>query len=771
MSGIDVVAAGTRLVRHLREPMHRSAYALILGSAVTSGLGYLFWIVAARRFDAAVVGTATTMIASMGFLANFATLGLRGGLVRFLPTAGAGAVGLVRRSYLLCGSAAALGAVVFLVGQPLWAADLALLRGSATASGVFVAATVCWVLMVLQEHVLTGLHRATWAPVSSTAYSSLKIVLLLLAVSASAWSIFTAYVLPAVVVLVVINVLVLRSVARSSRSEHVPGAPPLTGLARFAAGDHTAAMLWLATTELLPLLVLARAGASASAYYYLAFTAGYTLFLVTSNVGSALVAEAARHTERLHELAARAMRNALLIVVPAVALGMLAAPFVLHLLGADYAREATDLLRLVLLSAIPQVLVGIGVSVARVQRRIGRIIATYATIAVLVFTGAELALRTVGLTGVGLAWLLTQTVVAVGLLLTQLSFLWTGAVGAFVVRLASTVRRAVRRRTRSREAMQAVAAVTGGADRPPSDVTFLTSDNETLVAGAVLDGQDVVIKVARSPRSSEGVERHAEVLRELGSMPQARAVSHLLPRLLRLGRRAGASYAIESRLPGRSVPEPRRGAPPAVAADVARAVHHLHTGTAVPASGQSLVEALVREPLRAIAGLPGTADTASLADVEHALERSLDGVSTTVSWTHGDCWLGNALVVRDEGADHLSGLIDWEDARRDGLPDVDLAHLWLTAQGTEIGGPLLAAIAGPRDAFDGWLAEAGVTRLNRHLAPEVVLVLAWLAHVHAGVRRCPPAGPSRMWRRRTVHDVLPRVGPLLHQALRGSEAR
>jgi hypothetical protein len=164
-------------------------------------------------------------------------------------------------------------------------------------------------------------------------------------------------------------------------------------------------------------------------------------------------------------------------------------------------------------------------------------------------------------------------------------------------------------------------------------------------------------------------------------------------------------------------------------------------------------------------------DRAALAHLEGVLSAALRGVSVTVSWTHGDCWLGNVLVDQAGGADRLTGLIDWEDARRDGLPDIDLAHLWLTAQGGEIGGRLVAALGpAPAAAFDGWLAEAGTARLNPHLAPEIVLVLAWLTHVHAGVRRCPPHGPSRMWRRRTVHNVLPRIGPLLEQSLRRSGA-
>ena len=54
------------------------------------------------------------------------------------------------------------------------------------------------------------------------------------------------------------------------------------------------------------------------------------------------------------------------------------------------------------------------------------------------------------------------------------------------------------------------------------------------IRSAVLDGRDVVVKVARSPRSSEGVQLHAEALRELAALPATDAARHLLPQLLQL---------------------------------------------------------------------------------------------------------------------------------------------------------------------------------------------------------------------------------------------
>src|SRR5437016_588970 len=44
------------LVAHLRLPLFRNGYALLFGSAATSGLGLLYWVFAARFYPAELVG-------------------------------------------------------------------------------------------------------------------------------------------------------------------------------------------------------------------------------------------------------------------------------------------------------------------------------------------------------------------------------------------------------------------------------------------------------------------------------------------------------------------------------------------------------------------------------------------------------------------------------------------------------------------------------------------------------------------------------------------
>ena len=169
---------GAAVADHLRDPMRRSAYALILATGLTSALGLVFWALAARWLPTATVGLGAAIVSVMALLANLSTLGLRNGLIRFLPTGGAASRRLIISCYALCSFAALVAAGVFLLGQPLWAARLEFLRASPLSVVAFMIGTACWVIFVLQDHVLVGLRQTIWVPLENGLCAVAKIILL-----------------------------------------------------------------------------------------------------------------------------------------------------------------------------------------------------------------------------------------------------------------------------------------------------------------------------------------------------------------------------------------------------------------------------------------------------------------------------------------------------------------------------------------------------------------------------------------------------------------
>lgn len=739
------------------DPLRRSADALIIGTGLTSLLGLAFWALAARWLPTEAVGVGAALMSTVTLLANIATLGMRNGLLRFLPAAGSGTLRLIITCYAVCAGAAMLAAGIFLAGQPVWAEKLGFLREGPLAVLAFVLGTAVWVIFVLQDQVLIGLRRTGWVPIENGISSVLKIAALPMLASAAAWAVFAATVLPAVLAVLFVAALVLRFARQAAALDPRPAAEarvPLARLVRFAAPDHAASLLWFATTDVLTLIVLHVAGAEASAYWFIANTVGYSLYLVTSNVGSALIAESVHDPGHANAHARRALAHSAQLVVPAAIAGILLAPLVLHLMGPHYAENATGALQLILASAIPQLFVGIGISMARVRGHMGTVLGVYAFTAAATWAGSWFALERWGLTGIGAVILINQSLIAIFLLCSGRSGLWEDARGwrSFPAAVAG-LPRAWRQRRNAARSRRLVAPALAACGLPETSQTrLLTSDSDTLVLAASGAEGDVVVKIAISAAASRGIDLHAAAVQGLAAKLDG-DLAALLPRVLHSATVDGNRVLAESRMPG--VPATEVPGAAAVAGAVLATMGRIHAATGrLRDIDEELLADWIDGPVAAIRqvyGLPGAAGKLDRLSAE--LHRAWLGRQVLTGYVHGDLWPGNVLVGGEPGEPCVGGIVDWENARATGLPDTDMVHWWLTTQPGELGDAVLEALQRPEGVRSG-LARLGVELPNGSLEIEHVVLQTWLWHIAAGLARASTNRVGLLWLARNVGPVV-----------------
>ena len=391
----------------------------------------------------------------MTLIANVSHLNLTTALNRFVPSSGDGAGRLIAGSYLVAGGLTAVAAAVFVFGVRAWAPSLTAIADSPQFAVAFVVSTVAWVVFQLQDSALTGLRRGTTVLVSNLTYAIVKVGLLVALVSyAPSHGIFAAWVLPLVPAVLIVNWQVFTRFVPS----HVADAPRSkdrlgpTTIARYVAADYSASMLWRATLNALPLLGLWLAGVEATAYLHVALTITYALYLANQNMGMALITEAARDPAGVHRYARQALTRTLMLGVPIVAVTVVAAPAILRVFGADYAREATTLLRLLAASAVPFAVVVTFMSIVRVQKRMRALLVLSAAMSLPALAGIVATVPHVGVVGVGYAWLGTQVAVAGVLVATALRPLWLPYLdGARLTSAAAPLRVLISRPRRRRD--------------------------------------------------------------------------------------------------------------------------------------------------------------------------------------------------------------------------------------------------------------------------------------------------------------------------------
>ncbi len=418
----------TALRNILAKPLYRNAYALMVSTGASSALGMLYWILAARLYSIPAFGINAAAISAMIFLSGVSQLNLMSALIRFIPTAGKSTPRFVMASYLISAVIAAFIATIYVIGLNLWSPEFTADQVTPFFLASFVFSTIVWSVFALQDNVLTGLRESVWVPIENILYAGAKIGLLVaLRGVMPEYGIFASWIIPTVIAVIPVNALIFGRLiprhvqARAAQQE--PLVPRV--IAKFVAGNYVGSLFALASARLLPVIVAAVAGATANAYFYLAWTIANTLHLIATNMSMSLTVEGATDKSTLTTHTRRFFIHNVQLLGPLVIVLILAAPYILRLSGQAYAVEGTTVFRLLTLATLPRIVTSLYLSIARVQQQIRNIIMAQGVFCVLTLGLSILLLPSQGITGVGVAFLISESLVAVTLLFTSLrSFLF-----------------------------------------------------------------------------------------------------------------------------------------------------------------------------------------------------------------------------------------------------------------------------------------------------------------------------------------------------------
>jgi O-antigen/teichoic acid export membrane protein len=373
--------------------------------------------VAARLFTPDVVGVNNALISTMTLLGVAAQLNLGNALLRFVPVAERSARRLVLTCYAVGTAAAGLGGVVFALGATWWAPELLHAVGGGPLIAFFALSTPVWTVFVMQDYVLTALKRATLVPLENLVFSLLKIALLVPgALLAFFGAIAVSWVLATALIVLAVTVYLLRTLPSSA-----PDAPPSPvrprTVARFVTADWVGGLSTLAVEFGLPLLVLLTLGAEQAATFGVAWAIAYGLYLISHGMGQSMVAHVAADPAALDAARRSMVTKSLALLLPAALVIVPGAGLILSVFGAHYVATGTTLLALSSLSAVPNAIVTAALFGARVTQQRAVLLGVPTVLALLVIPTALVLMPAFGLTGVGIALLAGQTVMAVAILL------------------------------------------------------------------------------------------------------------------------------------------------------------------------------------------------------------------------------------------------------------------------------------------------------------------------------------------------------------------
>lgn len=384
--------------------------ALTLAAAVNAVIGLVYWAIAARGFDPTEVGRSSAIITSATMLATVANLSFGGMYERFLPVAGTATRRLLVRGVAVTTTLALLLGAGFLVVGPtdrLFDTD-----AEAAAFPVLVASLAAF---ALADHVLVGLHRATYAAGKNILHALSKLVLAAVAalVSASGFSLVLAWVGPALLLVLIYGPLIVGRWTATAAYRTEPRLPPRREMWHFFGATYGIVVVLSIPPLVVPLLVVRELGTETNAYFAVAWTLFSAVSILTSTLFGPYIAGASRPGAAVMDLTWRFVRLLVVLTLLGAVFVAFGAPRLLLLLGENYSTRSEDLLRLMGI-ALPLALPGLlYAAVARVVRRLRLAVAVQIASCLALVGGIAWSLERWGLAGIGWTYIVVEGIVCV----------------------------------------------------------------------------------------------------------------------------------------------------------------------------------------------------------------------------------------------------------------------------------------------------------------------------------------------------------------------
>lgn len=398
------------ITQHAKDPLYKNSFFLMLNSALTAILGFIFITIATRLYTVADIGLYSAIISAAGLLALFSRLGFDVGLIRFLPESKE-PENLINSCFTVSGIVALLFALIFLAGINFWSPALGFIRDDTNFILLFTAVTVLTVVSGLQMNVFVGRRSTKYLVVRNLINNLFRILSVVLMVGFGLLGIFSAHVIGIFFSFFIASFILLKKVEPKYFPKPMIKKKLINDIFHYSIGNHVAGICGTAPQLILPIMVVNVLGAEQGAYFYVAWAITQIIFVASGAISTSFFAEGSNKPEEVYKNARRSLKFAYLLLIP-IAVGVfLFGDKILLIFGDVYSQNATKLLWVFAVSALPLAFNEVFINAKRVKKDIKAINFYTGIMAFCTLTFGYFFMIKIGLVGVGYGWILSQLVV------------------------------------------------------------------------------------------------------------------------------------------------------------------------------------------------------------------------------------------------------------------------------------------------------------------------------------------------------------------------
>ena len=386
------------LFLNMRDPLFRNSAFLLLGRLLNVGVGFFFWLIAARLYQTAEVGVATALISSVTLIVFIASFGFNFSMIRFIRISGKENV--LNTSICITTVAAVVVGIAYLLVLGVFFESSALIQN--TSYGLFFLLTV----VMHSIYFITGESfkalRDTKDYFMQNMVLSARVLLLFPLVFLGSFGIFGA-IGAAYLLATIYSIFIL---SRRIKLNYRINRDYLKKSFSFSSGNYISNLLYESPSLLMPPIILSLIGKQEAALYYIAMAVSSLIWIAPMSLSASLFIEGS-YGENLKKNVLKSGKAILIVLVPSIFFIYYFGGFVLQIFGQDYV-EALPLLHILVLSSFFVALHDLFIPILNIKMRISNLIKLNFVRFCLLLGLSYIFLLDYGLIGFGYAWILTH---------------------------------------------------------------------------------------------------------------------------------------------------------------------------------------------------------------------------------------------------------------------------------------------------------------------------------------------------------------------------
>lgn len=384
-----------------------NAGSLVGTTAVTSGLGFVYWWFAARQNSLEVVGFASATISAMTLLGSLSILGLGTLLTGELPQQNGKKASLISAALILVGGVGACTGIIYALVAAYFSPDFRILGANVANTMIFAAGVSLTAITLVLDQALIGLLRGELQLWRNTLFASVKLAALF---AVDLWlshiTGLTIYTTLIIGNLISLAVLALFAVVKRTVPvrEYLPKWELLRRLGPAALAHHALNITLQAPSLILPLLVTLMLSPTVNAWFYVA----WNLSSIANTIAVALASTLYAVSSAQPSLLASKLRLTIILAFVGCLLVNAVLIFdprqVLEFFGHSYSLQASWSLCILSLESFPFIIKNYYTALSRIRKQVGRTIVVTIMTGLLELGGSAVGAHLGGLNGLSLGW-------------------------------------------------------------------------------------------------------------------------------------------------------------------------------------------------------------------------------------------------------------------------------------------------------------------------------------------------------------------------------